>query len=62
MPGESTHEFGSPCWFNIPATDINRAKSFYAAIVFGWSFKAHPDDPSAKELVLFKFPDPDLNM
>ena len=33
----SVSSLGSPCWIQIPATDVPRAKDFYSA-VFEWDF------------------------
>ncbi|KAK0510059.1 hypothetical protein JMJ35_007453 [Cladonia borealis] len=32
---------GSPCWVEVPALDVQRAKAFYAE-VWGWNFKPNP--------------------
>ncbi|PGH14966.1 hypothetical protein AJ80_05729 [Polytolypa hystricis UAMH7299] len=46
---------GTPVWIQIPATDVQRAKSFYST-TFSWSFK-----PSAaggpEKMATFTFPD-----
>ncbi|KAK2809039.1 hypothetical protein FQN50_004092 [Emmonsiellopsis sp. PD_5] len=49
--------FGSPCWLNIPATNVPRAKSFYQT-VFNWSW--HPTEKiSEDDYAFFKFPEPE---
>ena len=47
---------GSPCWIQLPAKDMSRAKSFYSA-VFDWTFTPvgeidmiHFSDPNFKSL------------
>jgi len=47
---------GSPCWLDIPAIDVSRAKAFYGT-VFNWSFEPHPSGLSEDEFTIFKFPD-----
>ncbi|OJD15375.1 hypothetical protein AJ78_04380 [Emergomyces pasteurianus Ep9510] len=46
--------FGAPCWLNVPATDIERAKSFYIK-VFNWKMQAAPN-ADEKKITLFTFP------
>ena len=47
---------GSPCWVEIPGTDVPRAKQFYSK-VFHWSFHAATADCPESKIALFDFPD-----
>ncbi|KIW66258.1 hypothetical protein PV04_08457 [Phialophora macrospora] len=56
---------GTPCWINVLATDVERAKAFYST-VFNWSFnrtttsEGQPLDPA--EIAMFEVPgQPSLN-
>ena len=42
---------GSPCWIQIPATNVSRAKDFYSA-VFEWDFTTSGD----AEMIRFSNP------
>ncbi|PGH29782.1 hypothetical protein GX50_07453 [[Emmonsia] crescens] len=56
MSGEWTPPpFGAPCWVNIPATDVARAKSFYSK-VFNWNMVPTPANLSDKDIAMFSFP------
>lgn len=52
---------GSPCWIEVPSTDIARAKNFYSQ-VFDWNFKAATEDYPEEKVALFSYPDPKLSM
>ncbi|KAH7025116.1 Glyoxalase/Bleomycin resistance protein/Dihydroxybiphenyl dioxygenase [Microdochium trichocladiopsis] len=56
MAGEwKAPKFGSPVWLGISASNVPRAREFYAK-VFDWTFKQHstqPDDP--EKLAMFDF-------
>ncbi len=42
MSNTATETTGKIVWFEAPATDTQRARSFYAAL-FGWEFEAFGD-------------------
>ncbi|KAF7509061.1 hypothetical protein GJ744_008456 [Endocarpon pusillum] len=48
---------GTPCWVEIPASDLSRAKKFYAE-VFNWKFRSDPKAAEYKDVAMFSFPDP----
>jgi len=45
---------GEICWFEIAASDMNRAKAFYKT-VFGWEF-ANPPGMDETEYAMFQLP------
>ncbi|KAI9684747.1 MAG: hypothetical protein M1829_000122 [Trizodia sp. TS-e1964] len=48
---------GSPCWIDIPALDVARARAFYTAL-FAWNFQPATEQYPADQLAMFKLPDP----
>jgi predicted enzyme related to lactoylglutathione lyase len=52
--------YGSPCWIEIPATNVTRAKTFYAD-VFNWAFKPATQNYPADKIAMFSVPDPKLS-
>lgn len=40
---EKKMEVGKVCWFDIPVSDIEKAKAFYGEL-FGWTFVPHEND------------------
>ncbi|KAI9778429.1 MAG: hypothetical protein M1839_008075 [Geoglossum umbratile] len=52
--------FGSPCWIEIPAIDVTRAKTFYAT-VFNWTFKPGTETYPEDKIAMFSVPDPKLS-
>ncbi|KAH0542334.1 hypothetical protein FGG08_003271 [Glutinoglossum americanum] len=52
--------FGSPCWIEIPATNVGRAKTFYVD-VFNWTFKPATEAYPADRIAMFSVPDPKLS-
>lgn len=48
---------GTPTWFEVPATNVNRAKQFFSR-VFAWSFKSDvPGYEDEEKMVLFDMTD-----
>ncbi|KAI9861549.1 MAG: hypothetical protein M1813_005159 [Trichoglossum hirsutum] len=52
--------YGSPCWIEIPATEVSRAKKFYAD-VFNWTFKPATETYPESMIAMFSVPDPKLS-
>jgi len=52
--------YGSPCWIEIPAADVIRAKKFYAD-VFNWTFKPGTEAYPEHKIAMFSVPDPKLS-
>lgn len=44
MPKVENYAQGTPCWVDLTSSDIEKAKSFYAAL-FGWGFDANEMGP-----------------
>lgn len=40
---EKKMEVGKVCWFDIPVTDVEKAKAFYGEL-FGWKFAPHDEN------------------
>ncbi|WP_051619623.1 VOC family protein [Haematomicrobium sanguinis] len=38
MPERSSYQEGVPCWVDLQATDVDKAKEFYSGL-FGWDFE-----------------------
>jgi uncharacterized protein len=41
---------GTPCWVELSTSDLEAAKSFYAA-VFGWTYVSRPEGPGSSDVV-----------
>ncbi|KAI9769265.1 MAG: hypothetical protein M1840_004394 [Geoglossum simile] len=52
--------YGSPCWIEISAIDVIRAKKFYAA-TFNWTFKPGTKTYPEDKIAMFSVPDPKLS-
>jgi len=50
---------GSPCWIEIPATNIETCKQFYSALFPSWEFKPEILDNHGTKVSLYSFAKPD---